>query len=138
MSVTIERVAIGTLVCAVSILTLVGLLAIWGWVDGDIVWKSYSTIGVIGLAALVVVGIARVSSKYYGQPAAPAPESPTWKAMRNLILGIMGAAFLVFTVLSIAAIWNFVGGDTLWKAISSMGYLFISAVILLVAFNAVD
>jgi len=137
MSITIERVAVGALVFAVSLLTIVGLMAIWQWVDSDVLYKSMSTIGVVALAALVVVGIARVA-RHYGGVAVPAatPPSAAWVGARNMLLGIVGAVFLIFAGLSIASIWDFVGSDTLTKSLSSMGLLFISAVIMLVAFRS--
>ena len=138
MNKSIARGAVGTLVCAVAILTLVGLFGIWGWVGEDVVWKSYSTIGVVALAAFLVVGIAQITGKYAGTPPAPAPESPVWKAARNLLLGAIGIVFLAFAALAIAAIWNFVGPDTLWRSFSSMMLLFTSGVITLVAFKQVD
>lgn len=137
MGRSIERIAVGTLVFSVSILSIVGLLGIWEWLDNDIIWKSYTTIGVLGMAALLVVGIARVSNKYYADaPQAPAPESQSWKTARNFVLGVTAAAFLSFTALAVLAIWDFVGDGSLIKAFGSMGLLFASAIINLIAFSS--
>lgn len=125
------------MVAAVSVLSIFGLLAIWEIIDSDVLWKSFSTIGVIGLVALVVIGISRVANNYYaGQPAAPAVESQGWKAARNVILGVVGAAFLVFAAFSIAAIWGFTGGEALYHSLSSMLLLGCSSIILLIAFKS--
>jgi hypothetical protein len=137
MGRSIERVAVGVLVFSVSILSIVGLFGIWGWLGSGIVWKSYTTIGILGMAALLVVGIARVSSKYYADtPQAPVPESGAWKAVRNQLLGLTGAVFLFFTALAILAVWEFVGKDALFKSFSSMMLLFVSAIINLAAFKS--
>ena len=138
MGRSIERIAVGTLVFSVSVLSLVGLMAIWGWINEDALWKSFSTIGVVGVTALVVVGITRVGSMYYKNMPAPTsvPESASWRSARNLLLGVVGVAILFFAALSVLSIWDFVGNDSLTKAFESMGLLFCSAVVLLVAFKS--
>lgn len=137
MGRSIERIAVGTLVFSVSILSIVGLMAIWEMLSEDVLWKSFSTIGVLAVVALVIMGIARVASNYYqNQPKMPQPESVEWRAARNVLLAIVGAAFLFFAALSIMSIWDFIGDDSLWHAINSMILLCVSAVIMLVAFKS--
>lgn len=137
MGRSLERIAVGVLVFAVSLLTIVGLLAIWNYVGADILWKSCSTIGVIGVTALIVVGISRVANNFYrGQPQVGVSEPAAWKSARNILLGIIAIVFLFFAAVSILSIWDFIGSDTLWKAFQSMGLLLLSAAILLVAFKS--
>jgi hypothetical protein len=138
MGSSLERIAVGIVVFSTSILSIVGLLAIWEFVNSDFLWKSFSTIGVIGLAALVVIGISRVANSYNKGTAirVPAPEPAAWRSMRNQLLTIIGLAFLFFAGLSILSIWNFVGSDSLMKAVESMFLLCSSAVVMLVAFKS--
>lgn len=120
---------------AVSLFTILGLMAIWQWIGSDILYKSFSTIGVLAFAALVVVGISRVS-RLYSTPAPVVAPSAAWITARNLTLGAVGVVFLFYAALAIASIWNFVGNDVMFKSTQSMGLLFVSAVIMLVAFRS--
>ena len=51
----VKSVAIGILITAVSVLTLIAILSIWDVLSKDVLWKSISTIGIIAFGALIVV-----------------------------------------------------------------------------------
>jgi|GEM_PF-5113409 len=136
MGASIERIAVGALVFSVAVLTIVGLMAIWEWIDSDALWKSFSTIGVLGATALIVVAVSRFAHFGHTPVQAPVVEAASWRIARNLILGVMATVFLFFAGLSIAAIWDFVGDDALSRAFGSMTLLFASATITLAAFKS--
>jgi hypothetical protein len=56
---TIQDVTVGIFIACVVILTLVAVLSIWGIFNDDVLWKSLSTIGVIGFASLVILVAAK-------------------------------------------------------------------------------
>lgn len=51
--------AVSIFIICVVLLTLAAVLAIWDVVDNDVLWKSISTIAVLGFAALITVGAAK-------------------------------------------------------------------------------
>ena len=60
MSHKIQDIATMIFIASVAILTLISLLGIWDILDSSVIYKSFSTIGIIGFAALV----ASISSKF--------------------------------------------------------------------------
>ena len=55
----VKSVAIGILITAVSILTLIAILSIWDVLSKDVLWKSISTIGIVAFGSLIVVVAAQ-------------------------------------------------------------------------------
>jgi len=55
----VKSIAIGILITAVSILTLIAILSIWDVLSSDVLWKSISTIGIVAFGALIVVVAAQ-------------------------------------------------------------------------------
>lgn len=50
----VKSIAIGILIVAVSILTLIAILSIWDVFSKDVLWKAISTIGVVAFGSLIV------------------------------------------------------------------------------------
>jgi len=55
----VKGIAIGILIIAVSILTLIAILSIWDVLSEDVLWKSISTIGIVAFGSLIVVVAAQ-------------------------------------------------------------------------------
>jgi hypothetical protein len=60
----VKDIAISIFIASVSILTLISLLAIWDIFEGDVVFKSYTTIGIIGFASVAVVVAVQVMERH--------------------------------------------------------------------------
>lgn len=58
----IKEVAVGVLITAVSILTLIAILSIWDVFGKEVLWKSISTIGIVAFGALIVIIASQVLS----------------------------------------------------------------------------
>lgn len=57
---SIRRIMLGVLIVSVSLLALLGVLAIWDVIThSDVLWKSLGTIGIIAFAALLSVMTCR-------------------------------------------------------------------------------
>ncbi|NCB21200.1 MAG: hypothetical protein EOM88_04805 [Clostridia bacterium] len=58
----IKEVAVGILITAVSVLTLISILSIWNVFGKEVLWKSISTIGIVAFGALIVIIASQVLS----------------------------------------------------------------------------
>ncbi len=67
MSSKIQDIATVVFIAAVAILTMVSILGVWEVLDGKVIGKSFSTIGVIGFAAVVTVIAAKLIDKGHTQ-----------------------------------------------------------------------
>ena len=67
MSNKIQDIATIIFIAAVAILTLVSILGVWEVLSNDVIWKSFSTIGVVGFAAVVAVVAAKLVDKGHNQ-----------------------------------------------------------------------
>lgn len=59
MAKSIKNVAITVFIVAVVVLTLIGVLSIWDVLAKDTLYKSVTTMALIGFAALIVAGSAK-------------------------------------------------------------------------------
>ena len=76
MSEKIQNIALVVLIVSVAIMTLLGVLSIWDFLDNDVLAKSLSTIGVITFASLVTFAAAK-AFKPKGDASMNAPVDPT-------------------------------------------------------------
>jgi len=64
MVIKIEKIAFVTLISSVIIVVLITILSIWiGIFDEDLLWRSVSTVSVIGFASLVVLLATKLIDK---------------------------------------------------------------------------
>lgn len=67
----IKDVAVSIFMASVGLLTFIALMAIWDIFDGEVVYKSFTTIGIIGFAAVVVVIAANYMDHRTGDTTPP-------------------------------------------------------------------
>ena len=110
-------------VVAVAILTAVCVLGVWDFFSHDVVWKSFETVGLLALVAVVVI----IAGHFMGHAAAasvPALPNPVFPALRQITVVIFIAAAALLAFLGVLAIWNvIVDHDVLYKSVGSLAVL---------------
>lgn len=120
---TIQDSAAFAFVIGIAILTVVSVLGIWDVFGEDVIWKSFQTVGLLALVAVVIM----VASKFLGYGSAPmAAElpNPAFGALRKMTISILIASAGLLALLGVLSIWEIVTDkDVLYKSIGSLSVL---------------
>ena len=128
----IQNSAAGFFIVAVVILSFVAILGVWDFFSSDVITKSFETLGLLAMVALVVM----VASKFVGDPTDPTTivvANPLFRAMRNITLGtlIVSSAFLA--LLGVMAIWDVITDhQVLAKSLSSLAILAFASLVIVI------
>lgn len=124
---------------AVIVLAFVSVLAIWDTLSKDVIGKSFQTISLLAVVAVIVLIADRFvdSRKNKVDPATGQAiietSSKSFTTVRHVTLSILIAAVAVLAIMGILAIWDVLGGDVLEKTLSSIAVIaFASFVIVLI------
>ena len=123
-------------IVSLIILTIVSVLGIWKFFEGDVVAKSFETIGLLA----VVSGIIMFAGKYMGSnvqeyPVAgevPQPSLMFPKVRFGTVVALV-VSLVVAAFLGVLSIWEVLSSDILNKSWSSIAVIgFCSLIIILV------
>lgn len=129
LKTTIQNVASGLFISCVAILTVVAILGVWKVFSGDVISKSFETLGLLAVVAVIVI----VASRFVGDPSvATEPEPrPGYRAIRNSTLAslIVSSALLAF--LGVLSIWDVITDRLLMeKLLTTLGIIAFSSFII--------
>lgn len=133
----IEDAAAFLFIIAVAILSVVSVLGVWDFFNHDVITKSFETLGLLAVVAVVVMVAGKFiegRSQQSDQMLATLPN-PTFKSIRQITLAILIISVSFLAILGVLAIWQVISDkDTLYKALSSVGILaFTSFIIVMTA-----
>jgi len=127
----IQGYAAGFFIFAVSVLGVISILGVWNIFSGDVITKSFETLGLLGLVAVIVMIAAQfIDAKHDGVIYVP---NPGWKSMRKGTLGLLIVSVSVLALLGVLDIWDVITNqDVLNKSLSSIFIIaFVSFIIVI-------
>ena len=129
---TIQNSASGLFIVAVGILSAISILGIWDFFSKDVIAKSFQTLGLLAVVAIVVI----IAGRFVGVGSDPnliiAPN-PIFKTIRRATLGILIVSAVLLAFLGVCAIWDIITDkEALYKSLSSLGILAFSAFIIVI------
>ncbi len=122
-------------VTAVSILSLISILGIWKIFDSDVISKSFQTLGLLALVAIIVMVAGKFMESRSAQVEGVVSDvpNPTFKSIRRMTVGILITSVSFLAILGVLAIWDVIADkDVLYKALGSVGVLAFSSFIIVV------
>ncbi len=134
MSKKIQDLAALFFIIVVIILTGLSILGIWDFVSPDVVSKSVMTMGLLALAAVVVIMAARAVDAKSAATLEQIPEEPNplFPALRHVTVAFLIAAVSLLALVGIMAIWEIIEGEAVQKSISSIALAAFSAFVVVV------
>jgi hypothetical protein len=118
---------------AVSILSVISVLGIWDFFSQDVINKSFETIGLLALVAIVII----VAGHFVGNhadstvPSAPVMPNPIFKSIRYATLTLLIICVSALALLGVLAIWDVIPDkDVLYKSLSSVAILAFGAFVI--------
>lgn len=134
---SIHNAASAFFVCAVAILAGISILGVWDLFSGDVIVKSFQTLGILALFSLVVI----VAGRYLeakpvdvaGQVPMPYLPSPIFRTMRQSALGVLIVSAVLLALVGIMSVWDVISDKSvLYKSLSSLGILAFACFIIVV------
>ena len=120
---TIQDSAAFLFVIATAILTGICVLGVWNFFSHDVIYKSFETVGLLALVAVVVV----IASRFLGAggiATVPPPPNPVFTILRKMTLTILIVSAALMAFLGVLAIWDVISDkDVLFKSVGSLAVL---------------
>lgn len=111
-------------------LTAISILGVWDVLDGDVITKSFSTLGLLAVVAIIVIFAGRFIDSPTPEATIVAPH-PLFHSLRNLTLTILIISAALLAFLGVLAIWEVIDDiSTLYKSLSSLAILAFSSLII--------
>ncbi len=130
---SIQNVASGFFITAVAVLSIISILGIWDFFSKDVISKSFQTLGLLAVIAVVVV----IAGRFVGSGADTniiiAPN-PIFATLRRATLGVLIISAVLLAFLGVFTIWDVIADkQILYKSLSSLGILAFSAFVIVMA-----
>jgi len=125
---SIQNVAGFLFTAAVAALSAVSILGVWKFFSDDTIFKSFETIGVLAVVAVVIMVAGRLMDR--SETTAPVPN-PGFKIIRHFTLTVLVVCVSALALLGVLAIWDVVADkDILYRSLTSIGILAFGAFVI--------
>lgn len=125
----VQNIASGLFVTCVFVLTIISILGVWKFFSGDVITKSFETLGLLAFVAGVVI----FASRFVGDPATVAMPSPAFRATRNITLGALIVSSVLLAFFGVLSIWDVITDrDILTKVLSSLAIVAFSSLVVVI------
>ena len=128
----LQNLSGGIFIFCVAVLTIVSVMGIWEVFGTDVIWKSFQTLGLLAVVAVVVLA----AGKFVTPDTAPGQDEsmmphPMFKGIRNATLGVLIVSAGLLALLGVLAIWEVIKDSaTVYKSLSSLAVLAFSSLII--------
>jgi len=126
---TIKEYAASFFIFAVAVLGVISILGVWDVLKGDVIWKSFETLGLLAfVAAIVMIAGRAMDSRSTGVIYVP---NPIWSSVRKGTLILLIVLVSILALMGILTIWDVISNkDVLYKSIGSVTILAFVALII--------
>ncbi len=128
----IQNLAGFLFIAAVAVLSVVSIFGVWEVFSGDVITKSYETMGLLAFVAVIVMAAGHVMENR-GQVDGEviSVPSPVFKSIRKFILVVLIIAASLLAFLGVLAIWDVIKDATIVnKTLGSLAILAFGAFVI--------
>ena len=119
---------------AIAVLSFVSLLGVWDFFGTDVIQKSYETIGLLAVAAIITIVAAHFIESRQQAEGVIVIQNPLFAPIRRATLMFLIAAASVLAIVGVLAIWDIIRDATIsQKVFSSITILAFSAFAIVLA-----
>ncbi len=131
----IQNIAAYLFIAAVAILSIVSILGVWEVVEDEMITKSFLTIGLLGVVAIIVIAAGRFIDSTPADDMNSLAWAATFKSIRHVTLGSLIISAVLLAFLGVLAIWEVIDDmDVLMRAIGTLAIIgFASLIIVMVS-----
>lgn len=114
----------------VVLLSLISILGVWDILGGDVITKSFETLGFLAFVAFIIMVIGKNGTD--GASLQPFVPNPIFKTLRQVTVVIAIASSSFLALLGILAIWEVISDtELLYRSFSSLGILAFASLIII-------
>jgi|SRR3989344_3534823 len=122
----IQDIAAFLFITAVAVLSLISVLGVWNLFDKDVITKSFSTLGLLALVAVIVMVAGRFVGGHSSQGSdgvtTVATPNPMFPVIRKITLTILIITASLLALLGVMAIWELIKDkEVLYKSLGTLG-----------------
>jgi hypothetical protein len=122
----IEDSAAALFIGAVALLSAVSILGIWDIFKGDVVNKSFMTIGLLAVVSIIVIIAGRFIDRT--PDVAPSATAEVFKGIRRLMIVVLIATASLLALTGVLAIWEVISDKAvLYKSLGSLAVIIFAA-----------
>ncbi len=126
----LQNTCSGLFIAAVFVLSIVSIMGVWGIFGHDVIVKSFETITLLAVAAIVIIIAGKFVDHTAEDPMKNASTAAAFKVIRNSTLGVLIVSAALFVLLGLLAIWDVIkNSDVIFKSLSSLGILAFASLI---------
>jgi len=131
-------------VLAVTVLSTISILGIWEFFDRDVIYKSFESIGLLAIVAIIIIvadhfisgksSVANLQANEVTHQPAPAESESIaiFRGLRVFTLTTLIISVALLAFFGILAIWEVLAGEVLHKSIASIAVsAFVSLIIVI-------
>jgi hypothetical protein len=136
----IQDAAATIFIICVAILTVVSVMGVWELFEGDVITKSFQTVGILAGAAVITIFAGRFMDNHHIEPTStqsteavlsePTVNS-TFSAIRYVTVVSLITSASLLALIGILSIWEVLKGDILAKSASSIGIVAFSSFLII-------
>jgi len=105
-------------------------MGVWDIFEGDVIWKSFKTLGLLAIVALITVAAGQYMENRSETITLDIP-SPIWSMIRKATLTILIVSVSLLALLGVLSIWEIIDDrDVLYKSLSSLSIIAFGALII--------
>jgi len=133
----LQNSAAGFFIVSVIILSAISILGIWEIFNGDVITKSFQTLGLLATVSIIIMIAGRFvdGGKVPAVDAngLPVPEemNPVFDRIRYATVGVLIVSVALLALLGVMSIWEVIAGPVLSKSLSSIGVVAFSSFLII-------
>jgi len=117
-------------ISCLTILTGIAVLGVWDFFTHDVIWKSFQTLGICAVVAVVVMVAGRFMDASPDLSSSASGMKQVFMAIRYLALSILIVSVSLLALVGVLAIWDVISSaDVVYKALSSIAIMAFSSYI---------
>ena len=122
------------LILAIIILTVVSIFGVWDIFDGDVVMKSFETLGLLAFVSAIIIAASHAMDSKSQDSMTPVNlPNPAFKSIRRFTVGVLIASSAILAFLGILSIWDIISDQSvLNKSLGSLAILAFSSLVIIV------
>jgi hypothetical protein len=130
---SIHNAASAFFIGAVAVLSVISILGVWDFFSNDVIWKSFLTLGLLAVIAVVIIVAGRFIENKDAVVAVPQVPNPIFKSIRQITLGVLIISATLLALVGVMVIWDVItDSEVLFKSLSSLGILAFSSFVIVV------
>lgn len=130
---SIQSVASGIFIISTIILSIISISGVWDFSNMDVIWKSFDTLGVLAIVAILVIIATNFIDKNTDTVNTSIIPVPVFTAIRNSTLVVLIISAVVIAFLGVLSIWDVITNHTiLYRSFSSLGILTFSSIVIVI------